>query len=125
MKKYTIELNEKQLELLNEACDVTARIYRGIPDTISLFDNLVWENEEQRDEMEIALKYLRKALNPTHSTNRVAKNGEDQILFDMHTVIRNQFYLERQKDGKVNTMGVDAFVTILGSEPKITISHSC
>jgi hypothetical protein len=123
MKKYNLEVTERQLQLLNEACDVVGRIYRGIPDTINLFDQLVWNNEKQRDEIALVLKALRRVLNPTHSTNKVTKNGEDSILFDMNQVMRNQFYLEREEKGENHFKGVDAFVTVLGTEPKIKITE--
>jgi hypothetical protein len=121
-KTYILELTETQLRLLNEACDVSGRIYRGIPDTISLFDQLVWNNEKQRDEMSLVLKSLKRVLNPTHSTNKVAKNGEDQILFDMHQVIRHQFYKERQLIKPDIMHGVDSSLFILGKEPEIKIN---
>ena len=120
MKKYTITVTEAQLRLLNSACDVTSRIYRGIPDTIDLFNELVCVRGGSRLDREIMadlIRLVRKVINPDNRTDGKGQKY-DAILHDMHQVIRNQMY----KESGSQHYGVNSSVSQVGDEPLITIN---
>lgn len=124
MKQYTITMTEKQLRLISEACDNSSRIYRGIPDTCNLFDDVLlhqkpWNDElhRRREMLSGLLRLLRQVINPNNRTDQ-CNNGEDEILYDIHQVIRNQWSKER---GEKNEGRIDQSVYLTGSEPLIKI----
>lgn len=120
-KRYTLTVNERQLDMINAACDTLGRIYRGIPDTCTAFDNALWERDRhdayaRRSMLMNALILLRQIINPTNSTD---PEGNDDVLFDMHQVIRTFRYYENggQDDGSLFSG-----VTRYSEEPMIEIT---
>lgn len=124
MKTYNITVTEKQLRLISEACDTAGRIYRGIPDTVSLFDNVIWHGKKydenlnnRRELLAHTLRMIRMLINPNNRTDE-CNSGEDEILYDIHQVIRNQWSKER---GEENEGRLDQSVCHMGTEPLISI----
>ncbi len=102
-KLYTITLNEKQLALINEACDNAGRIYRGIPNTANIFDNVLMERHKEMDAsfwqkrklIGTTLQLLTEIINPE---NRTDKTDTEHIFHDMHQVIRNFFHIKYHEE---------------------------
>jgi hypothetical protein len=117
MEIYTIQVTKRQLQLISEACDTAGRIYRGIPESASIFDNILISQEKQyskdmhlkRDLLGDCLRMVRKIMN---QKDRTDQTEEEAILYDLHQVIRHQFYLERKEKG----FGVDSSICKTGME---------
>ena len=102
-EKYTITVNKRQLQLLSEAADVGSRCYRGIPETITLFDQILLmqyrgegyppELSYKRELLSNCLKQLRLIIN---QENRTDKTEQEAIMYDAHQVIRNALYKEQE-----------------------------
>jgi len=100
---YTITVTEKQLALINEACDNAGRIYRGIPNTANIFDNVLVERHKEMDAsfwqkrklIGTTLQLLTEIINPENRTDRTET---EHIYHDMHQVIRNFFHNKYYED---------------------------
>ncbi len=100
---YTITVTEKQLALINEACDSAGRIYRGIPNTSNIFDNALMERNKEMDAsfwqkrklIGTTLQLLTEIINPENRTDRTET---EHIYHDMHQVIRNFFHNKYYED---------------------------
>ena len=123
-KTYTITCTENQLRLISEACDTLSRIYRGIPDTCSIFDNVIIfrkpefpDEHDRRERMAVLLKEIRRVNNPQNRTDGSFHSG-DANNHDIHQVIRHEFW----KQSKVKSaMTVDSSVHLTGDEPLIVV----
>lgn len=113
---YTITLNKHQLSLISDACDNAGRIYRGIPETCNIFDNVLVEQNENMDEsfwhrrkmLRNVLVLLRDVLNPTSRTDRT---DTEHVLHDMYQVIRNVFHKEYEEEtGNKNDWSVSSSI---------------
>jgi hypothetical protein len=120
-KKYTLTVTAKQLRLLNVACDTLGRIYRGMPDTCTAFEAAIWERRpddwgDKHAMLTDTLRLLRHIINPKNTTD---PTGQDDILHDMHQVIRTHLYYENggQDDGSLFSG-----VTRYSEEPMIEIT---
>ena len=136
MKKYTLELTERQARLLSYACDQFARLIMGQDWSYQQLFESAWERRckeatgETMDEgwdggwsamredaerlvKEIGLRFWGKgggAYNGVHYDN------EADILFDIYQVIRHQLWLDRTEPkphGIVDSFPAHQF----GSEP--------
>lgn len=130
-QKYTITLNERQLRLLQSACEEYARLRMG--QTWELSDALAFQNYEYTpDDPEYDSRlYRRDAVRELMDLAMRAASGGDidhfrktkevQVALDMYSVIRNFFWHQLPED-KRESWTVDADpVYIWGPEPKITV----
>ena len=138
MKKYTIELTERQLQGLAYACRVTDRLILGqldfslrecceaawekrYKDSENLIDNPKWW--EMRDEVERHINELRMLCwgQERGALNGVYYDEFADMLFDMQKVAEHAIWLERPDDEK-SYITNDAFALMqFSKEPLITI----
>jgi hypothetical protein len=108
MKTYTIELNEKQLRLINEAVKFTSRWIIGDcgtnswpqaathhqeMDTKKDFDEWL-KRRNQLDALMDVVKMIGWNLNHPGSNKGVGYNEDADALYEMHCAIRHALWLE-------------------------------
>ena len=141
MKKYTIELTEKQARLLSWACDTLPRLMQGQSWTLQELLESAWEKRCKEatgkmmdEEFEGGWSAMRKDAENTvreikrrfwnlgwNYENGIHYDDSADILFDIYTVIRHQLWKDKPEDKKYHST-VDAFQAHqFGSEPLIKI----
>ena len=138
MKKYTIELTEKQLKGLAYACRVTDRLILGQldfslrecceaawekrhKDSEKLIDNPKWW--EMRDEVERHINELRMLCwgQERGAFNGVYYDDFADMLFDMQKVMEHALWLEKSEESRTHFTN-DAFPPDqISNEPLITV----
>lgn len=106
MKKYILELTEKQARVVDKACEFFARIGYGQYSEI-LWHFLDWKAEdaaERRDKAEELLFQARAQIYPELGTHRgasygIGRNNEWDRAYDVHQVLRYAF---EKENGKVD-----------------------
>nr|DAX75876.1 MAG TPA: hypothetical protein [Caudoviricetes sp.] len=139
MKKYTIELTEKQLKGLAYACRVTDRLILGQldfslrecceaawerrhKDSENLIDNPKWW--EMRDEVERHINELRMLCwgQERGTFNGVYYDEFADMLFDIQKVIEHLLWLEIPADKKNNCTNNAFPPEQISNEPLMTIN---
>ena len=138
MKKYTIELTERQLRGLAYACRVTDRLILGQldfslrecceaawekrhKDSEKLIDNPKWW--EMRDEVERHINELRMLCwgQERGAFNGVYYDDFADMLFDMQKVMEHALWLDNPEESR-NNFTNDAFPPEqISNEPLITV----
>lgn len=134
MKKYQIELTERQLQDLNCACDLMSRIRCGQMRTA--LQGIIEEAYERNDhkEMDDAWWWMRNEVEklldrlkqigwkmPHNGDYGVHYDEQADRLYDMHQVIRNVLYWERH-NGEKTYISVDGDTPMqFGNEPLIKV----
>lgn len=139
MKKYTIELTERQLRGLAYACRVTDRLILGQldfslrecceaawkkrhKDSEKLIDNPKWW--EMRDEVERHINELRMLCwgQERGAFNGVYYDEFADMLFDIQKVIEHSLWLDKSEESR-NNFTNDAFPpNQISNEPLMTIN---
>jgi hypothetical protein len=116
-KTYTIELNEKQLRLLNEAVEFTSRWIMGDCGTISWpqaathhqemntkedFDGWI-KRRDQLDALMDVVKMIGWNLRHPGSSKGIGYNQDADALYEMHCSIRHELWNAAQEDIKEAT----------------------
>lgn len=132
--EYTITVNERQLRLLQNACEEYGRLRMG--QTWELSDALAFLHYEyKQDDPEFDIRILRRdaCKEMLELAMRAASGGnleyfhktEDVLVaLDMYSVIRNFFWHQLPEDRRESwTVDADP-VYIWGPEPRITVEKS-
>ena len=136
MKKYIIELTEKQARLLSYVCDQFARLIQGQDAAFQDLMETAWEkrcknatgnmmDEEwdggwyaMREEAERTCREIKRKFwgLPANTFNGIHYDDTADILFDIHQVIRHELWKNRPEPKSHITN--DAFIaTRFGDEP--------
>ncbi len=141
MKKYIIELTEKQARLLSWACDTLPRLIEGQDWSFQQLMEEAWEKrckkatgksmddewdggwQNMREEAERICKEIKQKFwgIPANTMNGIKYDDTADILWDCHQVIRYQLWKDNPDPNKLKWT-VDAFPACqVGSEPLIKI----
>ena len=140
-KKYIIELTEKQLRILNRACNMYSRLIEGQDFAYQELFEAAWEKNCEKetgekineswdggwynmrdDAEELSNKIKKRFWGLNAGANYGVKYDEESdMLYDMHQVMRHQLYLDNPNPDKPKYI-VDADEPIsFGTEPLIKI----
>lgn len=143
MKKYTIELTEKQARLLSWACDTLPRLIEGQDWSFQQLMEEAWEkrckeatgksmDEEwdggwyaMREEAEQLCKKIKLKFwgLPANSMYGIHYDDTADILWDIYTVLRHELWKDTPEDKRLNYT-VDAFpASQFGSEPLAIVTR--
>lgn len=134
---YTLHLTERQAKLLSFACDQYARLIQGQDMAYQELFEAAWEKRCKeavgghgmdkkwdggwylmREHAERLCRWIKKRFWNLDSYSLFGIHYDDtaDILFDIHRVLRHQFYLDR---GEVSISTVDSEnpISSIGSEP--------
>lgn len=141
---YTIHITKRQAELLSYACDRLSRIICGQDWTYQEFMEEAWEKrckkavgnimdkewdggwDNMRHDAEEICKKIKKRFWGLKSNALYGIHYDEaaDILFDIHTVIRHQLWLDRPEERK-STFTVDASLAMrFGEEPLAKIERT-
>lgn len=141
MKKYTIELTEKQARLLSWACDTLPRLIEGQDWSYQQLMEEAWEKrckeatgkamdeewdggwQAMREEAERLCKEIKRKFwgLPANSMYSIHYDDTADILWDIYQVIRHQLWKNNPNPNK-SRITVDASPACqVGSEPLIKI----
>lgn len=139
MKKYIIELNERQAQLLSYACDQFARLIQGQDAAFQDLMEMAWEKRcknatgnmmdkewdggwyAMREEAERTCREIKRKFwgLPANTLNGIHYDDTADILVDIHQVIRHELWKNRLEPK--SHMIVDAFpATRFGEETLCT-----
>jgi hypothetical protein len=138
MKTYTIELNEKQLRLLNEAVEFTSRWIMGDCGTISWPQAAMSHKEmdsgtikdwlKRRDQLDALMdvvKMIGWGIKHPESNKGVGYHTDADSLFEMHQVIRHALWKESDDEHKEltkYTLSSQPPVNFYTNEPLIKVA---
>jgi hypothetical protein len=138
MKTYTIELNEKQLRLLNEAVEFTSRWIIGDCGTISWPQAAMRHKEmdsgtikdwcERRDQLDALMdvvKMIGWGIKHPGSNKGVGYHDDADSLFEMHQAIRHALWKESDDEHKEltkYTLSSQPPVNFYTNEPLIKVA---
>ena len=115
MKKYTLELTERQARLLSYACDQFSRLIMGQDWSYQKLFEEAWEKrckeatgnmmdrewdggwQAMREEAERTCREIKRKFwgLPSNATKGVNYDDTADIILDIHQVIRHQLWLDR------------------------------
>ena len=135
---YTLELTKRQAELLSYACDQFSRLIIGQDWSYQELFEAAWEKRckeavgghgmddewdggwhRMREDAEAICKQIKQRFWGLGSNSMYGIHYDDvaDILFDLHTVIRHQLWLDKPEDKK-SSCTVDAYPAhCWGTEP--------
>jgi hypothetical protein len=137
MNTYTIELNEKQLRLLNEAVEFASRWIIGDCGTISWpqaalhHEEMNYEDFEnwlkRRDQLDALMDVVKMiGWGIKHGSNKgVGYHADADSLFEMHQVIRHALWKESDDEHKEitkYTVSANPPVNFYTNEPLIKVA---
>ena len=142
MKKYIIEMNERQARLLSWVCDQYARLIEGQHNAYQELFEAAWEKrckkdtgemmddefeggwQKMREDAETLCKIIKLRfwnLAPNENWG-VHYDDTSDIIWDMHQAIRYELW-KNNPDPNKSTMTVDAFPAYqFGVEPLIKVT---
>lgn len=138
---YNLQLTEKQAKLLSYACDRLSRIICGQDWTFQEFMEEAWEKRckkatgnfmdtewdggwrNMRHEAEELCKKIKRRFwgCDANVLNGIHYDDEADILYDIHRVLRHQFYKDRG-DTSFYTIDSENPTSSIGTEPLAVIS---
>lgn len=138
---YNLQLTEKQAKLLSYACDRLSRIIEGQDWTYQEFMEEAWEKRckeaigkmmddewdggwhNMRQDAEEICKKIKKRFWGCEANAMYGIGYDDtaDILFDIHRVLRHQFYKDRG-DTSFSTVDSENPTSSIGTEPLAVIS---
>lgn len=140
MKKYVIEMNERQAQLLNWACDTLPRLIEGQGVELQDLLEYAWEKRckeatgksmddawdcgwwKMRGDAEKVVNEIRKRFwgLDVMTENGIHYDDSADIIWDMHQVLRHELWKNSPEPKPRST--VDAFPgTQFGDEPLISV----
>lgn len=109
--KYILEVNRKQLELINQALASFTRLSVG--QLKYGLGQLIWNPETMNQLNQKQIDVL-KLIDSDHDYNEMVHINKDaDILYDVHQVLRHQLWKENSNKSDIT---VDSSVTKLSSE---------
>lgn len=141
MKKYILELTEKQARLLSWACDTLPRLIEGQDWSFQQLMEEAWEKRckeatgksmddewdggwhAMREEAERICKEIKQKFwgLPANAMNGIHYDDTADILWDTYQVIRHQLWKDNPNPNKSHITVDSSPATQLGSEPLIKI----
>lgn len=140
---YTLELTERQAKLLSYACDQFARLIQGQDGAFQDLFEEAWEKRckeavgghgmdkewdggwyAMREDAEQFCKQIKKRFwgLPPSTLNGIHYDETADILFDIHRVLRHQFYVDRG-DTSIVTVDSENPTNSFGTEPLAKIKR--